>query len=145
MQSGLDPATLNKQPPISAPPTSEGEIAHYTPGQYLDKAINLVGSKLRQAAGVVREHTPNEGIAKSVVSSTSSALDATGRFILREGSDDGASGDTVSGAEGALEAKQGELTLPVLSALRKVVRRYPLRALAASALAGFLLGGLTRD
>jgi len=145
MQSEVDPSNLTKQSLATPPPTAEGEVAHYTPGQYLDKALNLVGSKLKQAASVVREHAPNEGLAKSVVSSTSSALDATGRFILREGLGDGAPGSAVSGSAEALEHKQGGLSMPVVSGVREIVRRYPLRALAASALAGFILGGLIRE
>jgi hypothetical protein len=132
-----------KPPPIAQ---QEGEGLHCTPGQYLDKALNLVGLKLRQAASAVREHTPNEGLAKSVASSTSSALDATGRFILGEGSADGASGvvgDVTGVAGSGLERSQ--ISRPVVEELRAVVRRYPLRALAASALVGFILGDLMRD
>lgn len=86
-------------------------------GEYLDKALNLIGRKMRSAANIVRERAPQEGAATSAFTQASNALDATGRYMMRE---------------------------RVMDDVGGVVRRYPLRSLGVCFLAGLLVGNATR-
>jgi len=94
----------------------EEAMAH-TAGQYLDKALNMIGSKMRQAATLVKERTPREGVAKSAMETASQALDSTGQYMMRE------------------EVGQD---------IRGVVRQHPLRSLGLCFIAGLVLGNVVR-
>jgi hypothetical protein len=93
------------------------ELHAHTAGQYLDKALNLIGSKMRQAATLVKDKSPREGVAKSAFDTASQALDSTGQYMMRE---------------------------EVGQEIRGVVRRHPLRSLGVCFLAGLLLGNVAR-
>lgn len=93
------------------------EQAH-TAGQYLDKALNLIGAKMRQTATLVKERAPREGVAKSALETASQALDTTGQYMMRE---------------------------QVGQDIRGVVRRHPIRWLGVSFAIGLALGNLARS
>jgi hypothetical protein len=93
------------------------EVSPHTAGHYLDKALNLIGSKMRQAATLVKDKAPREGVARNAFDTASQALDSTGQYMMRE---------------------------EVGQEIRGVVRRHPLRSLGACFLAGLLLGNVAR-
>jgi hypothetical protein len=100
------------------PPPLHEELQSHTAGQYLDKAVNLIGAKMRAAANIVKERAPREeSLAKSALERVSSALDSTGQYM-----------------------SQDEVT----QNLRGVVRRHPLRSLGVCLLAGVALGSIVR-
>ncbi|MEY4701943.1 MAG: hypothetical protein RL326_2130 [Pseudomonadota bacterium] len=86
-------------------------------GEYLDKALNLIGRKMRGAANIMRERAPQEGATTAAFTQASNVLDATGRYMMRE---------------------------RVVDDVGGVVRRYPLRSLGVCFLAGLLVGNATR-
>jgi len=94
------------------------EVSSHTAGQYLDKALNLIGAKMRQAATAVKERAPKEGVAKSALETASQALDSTGQYMMRE-----QVGQDIGG----------------------VVRRHPLRSLGVCFIAGLVLGNVARS
>jgi hypothetical protein len=94
------------------------ELHAQTAGQYLDKALNLIGVKMRQAATLVKERAPREGVAKSALETASQALDSTGRYMMRE---------------------------EVGQEIRGVVRRHPLRALGVCFALGVVFGNVARS
>jgi hypothetical protein len=98
--------------------SSYEEMQAHTAGQYLDKALNLIGAKMRQAATLVKERAPREGVAKSALETASQALDTTGQFMMRE---------------------------QVGQDIRGVVRRHPLRSLGVCFMAGLVLGNAIRS
>lgn len=93
------------------------EATGVSPGQYLDKALHLIGKKMRNAANIVRERAPREGTSRNALESASDVLDATGRYMMRE---------------------------DVSENVRGVIKRYPLRTLGVCFLFGFLAGSATR-
>jgi hypothetical protein len=93
------------------------ELSATSAGEYLDKALNLIGRKMRSAANIMREKAPHEGAATSAFTQASNVLDATGRYMMRE---------------------------RVIDDVGGVVRRYPLRSLGVCFLAGLLVGNATR-
>jgi hypothetical protein len=97
---------------------SEGieEVAH-TAGQYLDKALNLIGAKMRAAATLVKERAPKEGASKGAFESASRALESTGQYMMQE--------------------------RPTRE-LGGVVRRYPIRSLGVCFLVGLAAGNVLR-
>ncbi len=103
-----------RQEPISEPREESGMGSA---GEYLDKALNLIGRKMRGAANIMRERAPQEGTATSAFTQASNVLDATGRYMMRE---------------------------RVIDDVGGVVRRYPLRSLGVCFLAGLLVGNATR-
>ena len=94
------------------------ESQAHTAGQYLDKALNLIGAKMRAAATLVKERAPREeSLAKSALERVSSALDSTGQYMAQE---------------------------DVTYNLRGMVRKHPLRSLGVCLIAGLALGSLVR-
>ena len=93
------------------------EAAMLSAGEYLDRALNVIGRKMRSAATIMRERTSQEGAATGALTQASNALDATGRYLTRE---------------------------HVVDEVGGVVRRYPLRSLGVCFLAGLLVGNVTR-
>jgi hypothetical protein len=101
------------------PPPFQEEVHAHTAGQYLDKALNMIGAKMRAAATLVKERVPREeGVAKSALERVSSALDSTGQYMARE---------------------------DVTQNIRGMVRKHPLRSLGACLVLGLALGGLVRS
>jgi ElaB/YqjD/DUF883 family membrane-anchored ribosome-binding protein len=101
------------------PPPFQEEVHAHTAGQYLDKALNLIGAKMRAAATLVRERVPREeGVTKSALERVSSALDSTGQYMARE---------------------------EVTQNIRGIVRKHPLRSLGVCLALGLALGGLVRN
>lgn len=98
--------------------TSENveEVAH-TAGQYLDKALNLIGAKMRAAATLVKERAPREGAGRNAFESASRALESTGEYMMQE-----------------RPSRE----------LGGVVRRYPLRSLGVCFLVGLAAGNVLR-
>ncbi len=96
---------------------SREEPATHSAGEYLDKALNLIGRKMRSAAVIMRERAPHEGPTTGALTQASNVLDATGRYLTRENVVDDVGG---------------------------VVRRHPLRSLGVCFLAGVLIGNVTR-
>jgi ElaB/YqjD/DUF883 family membrane-anchored ribosome-binding protein len=96
---------------------SHEELQAQTAGQYLDKALNMLGAKMRQAATLVKERAPREGVARSALETASQALDSTGQYMMRE---------------------------QVGQDIRGVVRRHPLRSLGVCFAAGLILGNAVR-
>lgn len=96
---------------------SHEDIHAQTAGQYLDKALNIIGAKMRQAATMVKERAPREGVAKSALETASHALDSTGQYMMRE---------------------------QVGQDIRGVVRRHPLRSLGVCFVVGLALGNVVR-
>jgi hypothetical protein len=94
------------------------ELHAQTAGQYLDKALNLIGAKMRQAATLVKERAPREGVAKSALETASQALDSTGQYMMRE---------------------------EVGQEIRGVVRRHPLRSLGVCFALGVVFGNVARS
>lgn len=94
-----------------------GEEAALSAGQYLDKALNLIGKKMRTAASLVRERVPREGASRNALESVSDALDSTGKYMMRENVSEDVGG---------------------------VVKRYPLRSLGVCFVAGFVVGSAAR-
>jgi hypothetical protein len=94
------------------------ELHAHTAGQYLDKALNLIGTKMRQAATLVKEKTPREGVAKTALETASQALDSTGQYMMRE---------------------------EVSQEIRGVVRRHPLRSLGVCFALGVVFGNVARS
>jgi hypothetical protein len=88
-----------------------------TAGQYLDKALNLIGSKMRQAASAVKERAPKEGVARSAIESASRALQSTSEYMMRE------------------HPRQE---------IGGVIRRYPLRSLGVCFIFGLIAGSAMR-
>jgi len=110
-------------PNQSSPDQSQSRAGYedsttHTAGQYLDKALNLIGSKMRQAATLVKEKTPREGVAKGAMERASNALDSTGEYMMRE---------------------------HVGQNIRGVVRQHPLRSLGVCFLAGLVIGNVARS
>jgi ElaB/YqjD/DUF883 family membrane-anchored ribosome-binding protein len=100
------------------PAQLQDEAQAHSAGQYLDKALNLIGAKMRAAANIVKERAPREdSLAKSALERVSSALDSTGQYMIQE---------------------------EVTQNLRGVVRRHPLRSLGVCLIAGLALGSLVR-
>jgi hypothetical protein len=93
------------------------EVSATSAGEYLDKALNLIGRKMRSAASVMREKTHQEGAATGAFTQASNVLDATGRYMMRE---------------------------RVIDDVGGVVRRHPLRSLGVCFLAGLVVGNVTR-
>lgn len=106
--------------PRSEGPRSSGEsveeVAH-TAGQYLDKALNLIGAKVRAAATLVKERAPKEGAGRNAFESASRALESTGQYMMQE-----------------RPSRE----------LGGVVRRYPLRSLGVCFLVGLAAGNVLR-
>lgn len=96
---------------------SQEEASMLSAGEYLDKALNLVGRKMRSAATLMRERVPQESATAGPLTQASNVLDATGRYLSREHVVDNVGG---------------------------VVRRHPLRSLGVCFLAGLLVGNVTR-
>ena len=96
---------------------SHEQMQAHTAGQYLDKALTLIGAKMRQTATLVKERAPREGVARSALESASQALDSTGQYMMRE---------------------------QVGQDIRGVVRRHPLRWLGVSFIVGLALGNVAR-
>ena len=94
----------------------EARIA--TAGEYLDRALNLIGSTMRNAASLVKERAPREGTAKNAFESASRALDKTGEYIQGHRPTDD---------------------------MRGVVRSYPLRSIGLCFLVGLLAGSAYRS
>lgn len=107
---------VNREVPRSGAEQLE-EGAALSAGQYLDKALNLIGKKMRAAASVVKERAPKEGTARSALESASNVLDAAGRYMSQ---------DHVADQVGG------------------VIRRYPLRSLGVCFLFGFVAGSAAR-
>ena len=56
-----------------------------TPGEYLDKALHLLGTQLKNVAGVVKELAPEDSkFRKEALTRTSEGLDSVGQFIIDE-------------------------------------------------------------
>lgn len=55
-----------------------------TAGEYLDKALHLIGNTMRSAATLVKERAPREGVARNALESASKVLDKTGQYMMRE-------------------------------------------------------------
>jgi hypothetical protein len=89
-----------------------------TAGEYLDKALHLIGSTMRNAATLVKERAPREGVARNALESASKVLDKTGEYMMRE---------RVSGNVGG------------------IVQRYPLRSIGACFLFGLVAGSVMRN
>ena len=98
------------------------ELHAHTAGQYLDKALNLIGAKMRQAATLVKERAPREGVTKSALETASQALDTTGKYI---------SGQYMMHEEVGQE-------------IRGVIRRHPLRSLGICFALGVVFGNIAR-
>ena len=100
------------------PPPLHEELPAHTAGQYLDKALNLIGAKMRAAATLVKERVPREeSLAKSALERVSSALDSTGQYMTQE---------------------------DVTQNIRGIVRKHPIRSLGVCLIAGVALGSLVR-
>jgi len=100
------------------PPTSSTEETQgLSAGQYLDKALNLIGKRMRGAASLVREKGPREGLPRTALESASDVLDSAGRYMMREH--------------------------PARD-VRGLITRYPARSLAACLLIGFVVGSVSR-
>jgi hypothetical protein len=112
--SGAQPST--NQGPRAASESGE-EIGH-TAGQYLDKALNLIGAKMRAAATLVKEKAPKEGVSKNAFESASRALDSTGQYMMRE---------------------------QPTRELGGIIRRYPLRSLGICLVVGLAAGNVLRN
>jgi len=112
--SGGQPST--NQGPRSASEAGE-EIGH-TAGQYLDKALNLIGAKMRAAATLVKEKAPKEGAGRNAFESASRALESTGQYMMRE---------------------------QPTRELGGVIRRYPLRTLGLCFVVGLAAGNVLRN
>jgi hypothetical protein len=93
------------------------EAISLSAGQYLDKALNLIGKKMRNAASLVRERAPREGASRNALESVSDVLDSTGSYMMRQNVTEDVGG---------------------------VVRRYPLRSLGVCFVAGFVVGTAAR-
>jgi hypothetical protein len=93
------------------------ESTAQTAGQYLDKALNIIGSKMRQAASAVKERVPREGMARNAMESASRALQSTSEYMTRE---------------------------HPREEIRGVIRRHPLRSLGVFFLFGLLAGSVMR-
>ncbi len=86
-------------------------------GQYLDKALNLIGKRMRSAASLVREKGPREGFPRNALESASDVLDSAGRYMMREHPARDVGG---------------------------LIKRYPGRSLVACFLVGFVAGSASR-
>jgi hypothetical protein len=93
------------------------EALSLSAGQYLDKALNLIGKKMRNAASLVRERAPREGASRNALESVSDVLDSTGTYMMRQNVSEDVGG---------------------------VVRQYPLRSLGVCFVAGFVVGTVAR-
>jgi hypothetical protein len=93
------------------------EAAALSAGQYLDKALNLIGKKMRTAASLVRERVPRQGASRNAFESVSDVLDSTGKYMMREHVSEDVGG---------------------------IIRRYPLRSIGVCFVAGFLVGTAAR-
>ncbi|MFO0416339.1 MAG: hypothetical protein ACK5Y6_03535 [Pseudomonadota bacterium] len=102
-------------------PLREHEELGQTAGQYLDKALHLIGAKMRSAATAVRERAPKEGSTKGAIESASQMLDSTGQYMMRERVRDQARAD-----------------------LGAVISRHPLRSLGVFFLVGLVAGNVLR-
>jgi ElaB/YqjD/DUF883 family membrane-anchored ribosome-binding protein len=93
------------------------ESTAQTAGHYLDKALHIIGLKMRQAASVVKERVPREGVARNAMESASRALESTGEYMMRQHPREEMGG---------------------------VVRRHPLRAVGVCFLFGLIAGSVMR-
>ena len=107
--------SVNQAAP-SASAQHEARVA--TAGEYLDRALNLIGSTMRNAASLVKERAPREGAAKDAFESASRVLDKTGEYIQGHRPTDD---------------------------MRGVVRSYPLRSIGLCFLVGLLAGSAFRS
>ena len=121
VRRGMDQAANVSQEAINRASVSSAEGAEegaaLSAGQYLDKALHLIGKKMRTAASLVKERSPKEGASRSALESASNVLDATGRYMMRENISENVGG---------------------------VIKRYPLRTLGVCFVVGFLAGNVTR-
>lgn len=89
-----------------------------TAGEYLDKALKMLGASMRSAASLVKERSPREqGIARNAFESASKVLEKTGQYMLKE------------------HPSQN---------VRGIVKRYPLRSVGVCFVAGVLAGSVLR-
>jgi hypothetical protein len=98
-----------------------GEESVVTAGQYLDKALHLIGNKMRSAATAVRERVPREGVTKGALESASQALESAGDYMSRE-----------------------HLREKVREDLGSAIKRHPVRTLGGCFLVGLAMGGILR-
>lgn len=90
----------------------------HTAGEYLDKALHLIGNTMRNAATLVKERAPREGVARNAFESASKVLDKTGQYMLRE-----KPAQNIGG----------------------LVQRYPLRSVGVCFLFGLVAGSVMRN
>ena len=109
-----DPSSSNQ---AASTRESLEESTAQTAGQYLDKALNLIGTKMRQAASAVKERVPREGVARNAIESASRALQSTSEYMMRERPREEIGG---------------------------VIKRYPLRSLGVCFLFGLVAGSVMR-
>ena len=109
------PQSPDKGPPQAE--ASESAKAH-TAGEYLDKALHLIGNTMRSAATLVKERAPREGAARNAFESASKVLDKTGQYMMRERSSQN---------------------------LQGLVQKYPLRSVGACFLFGLVAGSVMRN
>jgi hypothetical protein len=121
VRSPMEQASFSSsaQSPDQGPPqagSSESARAQ-TAGEYLDKALHLIGNTMRSAATLVKERSPREGVARNAFESASKVLDRTGQYMMRERSSRNLEG---------------------------VVQKYPLRAVGVCFLFGLVAGSMMR-
>lgn len=108
-----------QSPDQGQPSMRESEAARtHTAGEYLDKALHLIGTTMRSAATLVKERTPREGVARNAFESASKVLDKTGQYMMREHSSQNFGG---------------------------IVTRYPLRSVGVCFLFGLIAGSMMRS
>jgi hypothetical protein len=63
----------------------EASLDRSTPGEYIDKALHLLGAQLKSVAGFIKELAPDEStIRKDALSRASKRLDTAGQYMLDE-------------------------------------------------------------
>ena len=89
-----------------------------TPGEYLDKALHLLGNQLKSAAGLVKELAPEEStIRREALTRASKKLDTVGQYMVEE---------------------------PVSENVTSYLSRHPVRSLGASFAVGVVAANLIR-
>jgi hypothetical protein len=107
-----------QSPDQGPPPAESSEAARaHTAGEYLDKALHLIGNTMRSAATLVKERAPREGAARNAFESASKVLDKTGQYMMRDRSSQNLGG---------------------------VVQKYPLRSVGVCFLCGLVAGSMMR-
>jgi hypothetical protein len=116
----MEQSAAFEQQPFSANQASQeqSEAARAkTAGEYLDKALHLLGASMRTAASLVKERSPREGVARNALQSASKVLDKTADYMLGERPSENIGG---------------------------IIKKYPLRSVGVCFLGGLVAGSVLR-